>query len=135
MRNYIWIKILAGSYSLIKTCVKTCLDWHAAFFLFTTIVPTPKNDLIRYNVAISLLCNCIAKAACTLQPTHRALFFVIDITNVPSAYVNPVTQIPPPLVGTGLRRVYDNFPSKIWMPLILEFLTAIKWRTSYFYNH
>jgi len=41
--------------------------------------PTPKNNFIRFNNAISLPCNSIAKIGLTLQPDDRSLLLVIDI--------------------------------------------------------
>src|SRR5205807_6602611 len=54
--------------------------------------PTPKNNCIRFNNAISLPCNSIAKIGLTLHPDARSLLLMIEIINEDSASENPVTQ-------------------------------------------
>jgi hypothetical protein len=57
------------------------------------MVPTTKNNFIRYNNAISFTCTLIAKIGLTLQPNARSLLLRIEIMNELSASAKPVIHL------------------------------------------
>lgn len=51
--------------------------------------PKPKQSLIKYKRALSLLCNEIWNIALTLLPTFRFLLLITDMWKQPSASMKP----------------------------------------------